>query len=345
MAISQVDYFFLFVISYVLVGLLTPLMRKIALAQGVLDRPNSAHKSHKNPVPYLGGVAIIIGVVIVSYIALISNKFTWSNFWLATSVLGPAVVMGLVGLWDDLKSLNPLPRFIGQSIAGLVVAIILILNDNIGNPTGIAALDAAITVLWIVGICNSINFFDNLDGGAAGTVAITAISLTYLAITGDQYFIAALSVVVAGSTLGFLIWNRAPARIYMGDAGALFLGLLIATLTVRFKPSTDNSVSSFAIPVLLLAIPILDTTVAVISRLRRKVSPFQGGKDHLSHRLVRAGLSRRLSAITLWSLTGLFSFFAILISLPNNSYEIFIVTVASSFWLLLFISFFRTKDY
>ena len=322
MVISQVDYFFLFVVSYVLVGLLTPVMRKIALAQGVLDRPNSAHKSHKNPVPYLGGVAIIVGVVIVSYIALISNNFTWSNFWLATSILGPAVVMGLVGLWDDLKSLNPLPRFIGQSITGLVVAIILILNDNIGNPTGVTVLDAAITVLWIVGICNSINFFDNLDGGAAGTVAITAISLTYLAVTGDQYLIAALSIVVAGSTLGFLIWNRAPARIYMGDAGALFLGLLIATLTIRFKPLTDSSISSFAIPVLLLAIPILDTTVAVFSRLRRKVSPFQGGKDHLSHRLVRAGLSRKLSAITLWGLTSLFSLFAVLISQQNNGYEV-----------------------
>ena len=344
MAISQVDYFYLFVISYVLVGLLTPVMRKIALAQGVLDRPISAHKSHKNPVPYLGGIAIIIGVVIVSYIALISNKFIWSNFWLATSILGPAIAMGLVGLWDDLKSLNPLPRFIGQSIAGIFVAIILILNDNIGNPTGITALDAAITVLWIVGICNSINFFDNLDGGAAGTVAITAISLTYLAITGDQYFIAALSIVVAGSTLGFLIWNRAPARIYMGDAGALFLGLLIATLTVRFKPSADNLLTSFAIPVLLLAIPILDTTVAVLSRLRRKVSPFQGGKDHLSHRLVRAGLSRKLSAITLWSLTGLFGFFAVLISRLSNGYEVAVGLIALTFWLLLFISFFRTKD-
>jgi UDP-GlcNAc:undecaprenyl-phosphate GlcNAc-1-phosphate transferase len=252
--------------------------------------------------------------------------------------------MGLVGLWDDLKSLNPLPRFIGQSIAGLVVAIILILNDNIGNPTGITVLDAAITILWIVGICNSINFFDNLDGGAAGTVAITAISLTYLAITGDQYLIAALSIVVAGSTLGFLIWNRAPARIYMGDAGALFLGLLIATLTIRFKPLTDSSISSFAIPVLLLAIPILDTTVAVFSRLRRKASPFQGGKDHLSHRLVRAGLSRKLSAITLWGLTGLFSFFAVLISLPNNGYEVIIILISIVFWLMLFISFFRTKD-
>jgi UDP-GlcNAc:undecaprenyl-phosphate GlcNAc-1-phosphate transferase len=344
MAISQVDYFYLFVISYVLVGLLTPVMRKIAVAQGVLDRPNTAHKSHKNPVPYLGGVAIIIGVVIVSYIALISNKFTWNNFWLATSILGPAVVMGLVGLWDDIKSLNPLPRFIGQSIAGVFVAIILILNDNIGNPTGVTALDAAITVLWIVGICNSINFFDNLDGGAAGTVAITAISLTYLAITGNQYFIAALSIVVAGSTLGFLIWNRAPARIYMGDAGALFLGLLIATLTVRFKPSTDDSISSFAIPLLLLAIPILDTTVAVFSRLRRKVSPFQGGKDHLSHRLVRYGLSRKVSAITLWLLSALYGLFAVLISMQNFNSELLVVLVASVIWISLLALFLNTKD-
>ena len=306
--------------------------------------PNSAHKSHKNPVPYLGGVAIIIGVVVVSYIALISKEFTWSNFWLATSVLGPAVAMGLVGLWDDLKSLNPLPRFVGQSIAGLFVAVVLILNDNIGNPTGITTLDAVITVLWIVGICNSINFFDNLDGGAAGTVAITAISLTYLAITGDQYFIAALSIVLAGSTLGFLIWNRAPARIYMGDAGALFLGLLIATLTIRFQPSTDNAVTSFAIPVLLLAIPILDTTVAVFSRFRRKVSPFQGGKDHLSHRLVRYGLSRKVAAITLWFLSTLYGLFAVFISTQNSTYEFSILLVASVIWISLLALFLSSKD-
>ena len=133
MVISQIEFFGLFVFSYAFVGLLTPLMRRVALSKGVLDRPNSAHKSHKQPVPYLGGVAIIIGVVVVSYSALIYSKITWSNFWLATSVLGPAVVMGLVGLWDDLKSLDPLPRFIGQTIAGLVVAVFLVLNDNIGN--------------------------------------------------------------------------------------------------------------------------------------------------------------------------------------------------------------------
>jgi UDP-GlcNAc:undecaprenyl-phosphate GlcNAc-1-phosphate transferase len=343
MVISQIEFFGLFVFSYVLVGLLTPLMRRVAISKGVLDRPNSAHKSHKQPVPYLGGVAIIIGVVLVSYGSLIYSKITWSNFWLATSVLGPAVVMGLVGLWDDLKSLDPLPRFIGQTIAGLIVAVFLVLNDNIGNPTGFTGLDIAITVLWIVGICNSINFFDNLDGGAAGTVAISAITLTYLAITSNQYFIAALAIVVSGSTLGFLIWNRVPARIYMGDAGALFLGVLIATLTVRFKPSTDNSISSFAIPVLLLAIPILDTTVAVFSRLRRKVSPFQGGKDHLSHRLVRYGVSRKVAAITLWLLSVLYGLFAVLISSLEID-EILILIIAVAIWVSLFALFLNTKD-
>jgi UDP-GlcNAc:undecaprenyl-phosphate GlcNAc-1-phosphate transferase len=119
---------------------------------------------------------------------------------------------------------------------------------------------------------------------------------------------------------------------------------LIATLTVRFKPSTDNSVTSFAIPILLLAIPILDTTVAVFSRLRRKVSPFQGGKDHLSHRLVRCGLSRKVAAVTLWLLSGLYGMFAVLISLRSVKYEFLILIIASVVWVLLLVLFLNTKD-
>ena len=344
MLIPYNQFFTLFVISYALVGALTPLMRKIAVTKRIFDKPNSAHKSHIKPIPYLGGVAIILGVVITSYLTLFLSPFTANNFWLATTALAPAITLGMIGLWDDIKNLDPLPRFIGQSIAGLVVASVLVSSGNLGNPTGLVAIDILISVIWVVGICNSINFFDNLDGGAAGTVAISAVVLTYLALSTDQSFIAALSLVVAGSTLGFLIWNKTPARIFMGDAGALFLGVLIATLTVRFEPNTESSLGSFATPLLLLAIPILDTTVAVLSRLRRKISPFQGGRDHLSHRLVRAGLSRKLAAIMLWSLTGLFGIFAVLISLPNSGYEVIIVLIVLVLWLLLFLSFSRTKD-
>jgi len=344
MAIANTEYFLLFVITYALVGVLTPVMRKIAITNQILDVPTSSHKSHTKAVPYLGGVAILIGVTLISYLALVFSNFTVSNFLLATSVLGPALVMGLIGLWDDLKNLLPLPRFIGQSVAGLVVAAALVLGSNVANPTGSTFADVLITVIWVVGICNSINFFDNLDGGAAGTAAISAIFLTYLAINSGQAFVAALSIVVAGATLGFLIWNRAPARIYMGDAGALFLGVLLATLTIRLNPDTQTSIGSFATPILLLAIPILDTTVAVLSRLRRGVSPFLGGKDHLSHRLVRAGLSRKMAAIALWLLSAAFALFAVILIILAEKYEVYVVAVTAFLWALLFLGFFRMAD-
>ena len=334
----------LFVMAYLLVGALTPLMRRIAIATDVIDRPNSSHKSHKQPVPYLGGVAIIIGVIFISYSTSLISNFTANTFWLATSVLGPALLLGLIGLWDDLRNLQPLPRFIAQSIAGIFTAGILIATDNIGNPTGSVIFDAIITVIWVVGICNSINFFDNLDGGAAGTVAISSIALAFLALNADQYLIAALSTVTAGATLGFLVWNKSPAKIYMGDAGALFLGVLLATLTIRLHPDSDTQLGSYFTPIFLLAIPILDTTVAVFSRLRRHLSPFQGGQDHLSHRLVRAGLTRKQAAVTLWGLSGLYGIVTIFISHPNISIENYLVVGAGLIWIFLFILFFRTKD-
>jgi len=344
MGITNTEYFLLFVISYLFVGVLTPIMRKIAIATDVVDRPNSSHKSHKKAVPYLGGVAIIIGVITVSYSASLFSEFTSSTFWLATSVLGPALLLGLIGLWDDIKNLPPLPRFIAQTLAGIFTAIILIITDNVGNPTSSEIFDSLITVIWVVGICNSINFFDNLDGGAAGTVAISSIALAYLALSGDQYLIAALSTVTAGATLGFLVWNKSPAKIYMGDAGALFLGVLLATLTIRFESNAQVQLSSYFIPVLLLAVPILDTSVAVATRIRRNISPFQGGQDHLSHRLIRAGHSRKTAALSLWGLSAFFAFAAILISLIDGMIERYILIIAVAIWMALFGLFFKTKD-
>ena len=344
MGITNTEYFLLFVISYLLVGVLTPVMRKIAIATDVVDRPNSTHKSHKKAVPYLGGVAIIVGVILVSYSSSLISNFSSETFWLATSVLGPALALGLIGLWDDIKNLPPLPRFIAQSVAGIFTASILIVTDNVGNPTGSVIFDSIITVIWVVGICNSINFFDNLDGGAAGTVAISSIALAYLALSGDQYLIAALSTVTAGATLGFLVWNKSPAKIYMGDAGALFLGVLLATLTVRFEPTTHSLISAYFVPIFLLAIPILDTTVAVLSRIRRHISPFQGGQDHLSHRLIRAGCSRRTAAFSLWGLSAMYASIAVFISNTESSFENYILISAITVWIITFLLFFKTRD-
>ena len=320
-------------------------MKKVAVKRGILDFPTSTHKSHTKAIPYLGGLAILIGVVIVSYSALFFSNSTISNFWLATSVLGPAIAMGLVGLWDDIKNLSPFLRFIAQSISGIFISIVLIVNNSIANPTGSMFFDILLTVFWVVGISNSINFFDNLDGGAAGTAAISAIVITYLAIKNDQTFVSALSVVVAGATLGFLVWNKSPAKIYMGDAGALFLGVLLATLTIRLKPGVETTLGSFSIPVLILAVPILDTSVAVFSRLRRGASPFQGGKDHLSHRLVRFGMSRKLAAVMLWLLSALFGLFAVVLTFVDKESETFFVLGFMLLWIILFFRFFKTPDY
>ncbi|CAN2246341.1 Rfe UDP-N-acetylmuramyl pentapeptide phosphotransferase/UDP-N- acetylglucosamine-1-phosphate transferase [actinobacterium SCGC AAA044-D11] len=344
MAISDFQFFLLFVSTFVVVGFLTPVMRKIAITNKIYDNPNSAHKTHKEPVPYLGGVAIIIGVVLVSYGVAIADGFTGKNFLLMTSVLAPAIVLGVIGLWDDMRNLRPAPRLAIQTLAGLFTAWILISQNTVGTPTESTILDALITSIWIVGICNSINFFDNLDGGAAGTVAVTSIALFVLGFQGQQFLIAALSAVTAGATIGFLLWNKSPARIYMGDAGALFLGILIATLTIRLHPDTEVMWTSLATPVLLLAIPILDTCVAVLSRIKRGISPLQGGHDHLSHRLVRGGMSRKSAAILLWTLSGFFALCAIAIPRTSQNFEQIIVAIAALVWAVLFIKFFQSKD-
>lgn len=319
-------------------------MRSIAIVTGIVDKPNTVHKSHKESVPYLGGVAIIIGVVLISYSTSLVSNFTSETFWLATSVLAPALVLGLIGLWDDMRNLPPLPRFVAQTVAGVFIAISLVVTDSVGNPTGSEIFDTVITIIWIVGICNSINFFDNLDGGAAGTVAVTSIALATLALSSNQSLIAAMSTVTAGATLGFLIWNKSPARIYMGDAGSLFLGVLLATLTIRLHPDTQTQLGSYFTPIFLLALPILDTTVAVFSRIRRHASPFQGGQDHLSHRLIRAGLSRRQAAVSLWALSTLFAAVAIMFSLVSAQFEIGLILGSALFWIILFVLFFKSKD-
>jgi UDP-GlcNAc:undecaprenyl-phosphate GlcNAc-1-phosphate transferase len=344
MLILNYQYFAVFALSFLSVGLLTPVMRKVAIKKNIFDLPNTTHKSHQTPTPYLGGVAIMLGIVLVLLAAVVSSPEVRSNLELMLSVLIPALFLGGIGLWDDLKGLPAYPRLLAQSVIGVFISILLISTGTLGNPTGSRTLDILLTVIWIVGICNSINFFDNLDGGAAGTVAISSLGLFVLGFQGNQFLVAALSAVTAGATIGFLLWNKNPARIYMGDAGALFLGVLIATLTIRLKPDTEVMWTSLATPLLLLAVPILDTSVAVLSRIRRGISPLQGGLDHLSHRLIRAGLSRKTAAISLWILSGFFSLCAIAIPRTSQNLEQIIVAIAALVWAVLFVVFFKSKD-
>jgi len=338
---SLTQFLILGLVTFLFVGGLTPVMRKIALKIGAVDRPNLDRKTQKEPVPYLGGVAIAIGITVASFAALLYSDFSTETFNKALSVLLPAILISAMGLYDDLKSLDPWPRLVAQSFAGVLVAIYLIENDILGQAFNNQALNYAVTIFWIVGICNSINFFDNLDGGASGTVAVISIFLFAIAFNQGQSLVSALAVVTAGATLGFLIWNKSPAKIYMGDAGALFLGIIIAVLTIRLDPKVSSQTRSLSIPLLLMAVPILDTTTVVISRLSRGISPFTGGRDHLSHRLMRKGLGRKATAYVLWGMSAAFGSVAFFACCVETSLAIPAIYAAGVIWLLSLVTFLR----
>lgn len=341
MTYSIEQFFLLGFLTMVFVGLITPPIRNIAIRVGAVDAPTIARKIQKEPVPYLGGVAIAIGIVAASYGSLLAVDFTLETFKLASFVLVPAMAISAMGLWDDLKGLEPWPRLVAQTFTGIIVAVILTVTDTMGFAFNNHLLNYFITVLWIVGVCNSINFFDNHDGGAAGTVAVITFFLFFIAYDRQQILVSALALVTSGATAGFLIWNRHPAKIYMGDAGSLFLGIIISVLTIRLSPGVIPTYKSLAIPLFLMATPILDTTVAVASRLYRGISPFQGGRDHLSHRLMRKGLSRRTTAFTLWGMAAYYGVIAVAIYTWPDSYGIQLILLGAFSWLAKLFFFLR----
>jgi UDP-GlcNAc:undecaprenyl-phosphate GlcNAc-1-phosphate transferase len=328
-----------------------------------MDAPNMARKTQAEPVPYLGGVAIALGISLLTLGAVFvgADNFAGENNDqlkdLALTVLLPALVLGAMGLFDDLRSLSPWPRLITQTLVGTIVAFVIVENGTIGTPFGNGGaleqglntnngswIKTAVTILWIVGICNSINFFDNLDGAASGAVAIAALGVFVIAFDRGQELVSSLSIVTAGATIGFLLWNKSPAKIYMGDAGALFLGIIISVATIRLNPGITPTWHSLAIPLMLLAVPLLDTCVAVFSRLARSLSPLTGGKDHLSHRLVRAGLTRPMAAISLWSASGVCALFALGVYFFADSLGAILIGIFAAVWLLALVLFLRTPS-
>jgi UDP-GlcNAc:undecaprenyl-phosphate GlcNAc-1-phosphate transferase len=209
-------------------------------------------------------------------------------------VLGLALVFAAMGLIDDLRGLSPVFRFVvGLGLATVLVAYGVVLESPLPEW-----LDMVISVVWILGMTNAFNLLDNIDGLAAGTAAIASGAFFVIAILNDQQYSALLAIGLAGAMLGFLRSNFAPATIYMGDAGSLFIGFMMAYMGLKMRTNIAEIPQLFA-PVLVLGVAMLDTTVVVVSRLRRGLSPFTGGQDHLSHRFLRLGLSVRRSVTVL----------------------------------------------
>ena len=291
--------------------ILVPAIREYARSKDIHDLPGG-HKSHAKPVPYLGGVAMVaafsIAIVVGVFLRIsalfegervsfsLGPKSPWDDSLLreVLIVIGLAVCFAIMGLVDDLRGLSPWLRFgIGVALAAGLVWYGVRIETPL--PLGV---DWAISIVWVLGITNAFNLLDNIDGLAAGIAAIASTGFFFIAIINDQPYSALLAIGLAGAMLGFLRSNFHPASIYMGDAGSLFIGFMMAYLGLKMRTTVTEIPQLFA-PVVVLGVAVLDTTMVVVSRVRRGVSPFTGGQDHLSHRLRRLGLSVRRSVTTL----------------------------------------------
>jgi UDP-GlcNAc:undecaprenyl-phosphate GlcNAc-1-phosphate transferase len=280
------EYVAVFTASALLSFVLTPLFLRLALARGFLDHPG-AHKGHESPVPYLGGLAIVTALSVAVVVATLLRPPP-SKVDELVIVLGIALGLSVIGLADDLRGLGATIRLAAEIGAGLGVWAL-----GVGVEfTGSSVANVIVTVLWVVGITNAFNLLDNADGLSAGVAAISAGAFFVVANADAQVLVAGLSLAVAGCAVGFLRHNYHPARIYMGDAGSLYLGFLLAYLGLKVRyPLPDNV--AFLVPLVVLTVPILDTSLVTISRVLRHQSPFRGGRDHISHRLMRLGFPVR----------------------------------------------------
>ncbi|HVC68644.1 MAG TPA: MraY family glycosyltransferase [Acidimicrobiales bacterium] len=263
---------------------LTPLALRVARRRNLLDTPGPG-KSHAEAVPYLGGVAIVVAFSLVILVAgLLRSNGADTTALMVTLSLG--VGLALLGLVDDLRGLPVWVRIALEIGAGIVVYATGTRAHLAGAGLG---LDAVVTVAWVVGITNAFNLLDNMDGLSAGVAAIASFWFFVVGVVNGQYFVAILSLALVGCAAGFLRHNRFPARIYMGDAGSLYLGFVLSVLALRLR-SYESLRVTFLVPIVVLAVPIFDTALVVIARLIQRRSPFQGGRDHSSHRLVFLGL-------------------------------------------------------
>ncbi|MBP0018598.1 MAG: undecaprenyl/decaprenyl-phosphate alpha-N-acetylglucosaminyl 1-phosphate transferase [Cyanobacteria bacterium SBLK] len=298
-----------FLISAIVVLWSTPVVKTIGLKSGHVDRPNE-RKVHREPMVRLGGVSIFIGTVSALIIVYFLGGFNNLPLQEQGSLWG--VILGgigffAIGLADDLFNLSPILRLFMQVAVsafvwymGVRIEFLSIPFDN--GLVHMGWLSLPITVLWLTGMPNAINWIDGLDGLAAGVSGIAAVVMLIVTLFMDQPAAALIAAALAGGALGFLRYNFNPAQIFMGDGGAYFMGFTLAGVgTIGLVKST--AVTAVLLPYLILAVPILDMSAVIIARLRHGKSPFLADKRHLHHRLLEAGIPQRLTVLFIYALT------------------------------------------
>jgi UDP-GlcNAc:undecaprenyl-phosphate GlcNAc-1-phosphate transferase len=284
------------VVAFVIVVLLTPAVGGMARLLGAVDRPDS-RRLNRRPIPRLGGLAIFLGIVVPALAFLDLSGET-------RGVLLGAAVATVVGAVDDFRGLSPPTKLVGQVAAAAIPTAFGVWIDHFTFPfVGAVDLPAwvgvPLSIFWIVAVMNMVNFLDGLDGLAAGVCAIAGVTFAILALSLGTADPAILSAIVAGACLGFLRHNFFPARIFMGDSGALCLGFILASVSIQGLLKTASTVV-LLLPLLVLAVPILDTSFVVARRLKHNRPIYGADRSHLHHRFLNIGFSQRRAAVTMW---------------------------------------------
>jgi len=285
------QYMLIFASALVIVVGSIPLVKRVAIHWGFIDQA-SARKVHTRPTPRLGGLAIYLGCI--AALLAFSDRFYVSQ---VVSILVGATFVSFLGVWDDHHGLRPLFKLAGQVLAAGILIMSGIQVDFLHHPV----LNLATTLLWVVGITNALNLLDNMDGLSGGVATVACIFFLLLAVMSGQYLVSSLTAALLGACLGFLYYNLNPASIFMGDTGSLFIGFILAALGIKLRFPDNVAFVTWMIPVVVLGLPIFDTVLVVISRLRRGLNPLTSpGKDHVSHRLVAMGATQREAVLVLY---------------------------------------------
>jgi len=336
------------VTAFAVAAALTEAVRGAALRFGALDHPGE-RKMQQTPVPLLGGVAIVasfyvtVAACLLMLVPVRQLQLEWIErnvfeflgtdvYWKLAGVAGGGLIVFLVGLVDDLRVLTPEKKLVGQILAAFALTVCGVRLDlflpQLGWPDWATTLLASgITMVWVVFMMNSLNFLDNMDGLCAGVSAIAASTL-FLSVMPQDTFVCVLLAVFAGSLCGFLYHNFSPARIYMGDAGSMFCGYILATSAVLATFYTEMTPTRVAVcaPVIALSVPIFDTVSVIWIRWRHGESIMKGDKRHFSHRLVHGGMSPQQAVVFIYLVTGLTGLSAVLLRQANTAGTLVILT-------------------
>ncbi len=304
-----------FFVSFLMAFLSTPLAERVAYKIGAIDVPKDARRMHKKPIPRLGGLAIFFGFVVgMVMFAVMTREMI--------SIMAGALLIVALGVIDDRKPIRAIIKLLVQIIAALIVVyfggvkIDAITNPNIFSPNvylELGWLAIPVTVIWICGVTNAVNLIDGLDGLAAGIASISSICIMIIALLTNEYHIAVFTACLAGGCLGFLPHNFNPAKIFMGDSGSTFLGFSLACISIEgmFK---GYAAISFAVPLLVLALPIFDTTVAILRRVRDHRPIMAPDRGHFHHKLIDMGFSQKQAVGIMYAISALLGISAIILT-------------------------------